>query len=585
MARDKPSFVTLTHPDYQTEIRDWMKFRYVAQGGSSFVDKYLRKLSKREDNNDFNDRKAVSYNPAFAKLAVNEVKNAIFQRMSDIRREGGTKSYQEAVQGKNNGVDLLGSTMDGFIGRKVLFELLVMRKVGVYVDMPERRGDTLADNAGIRPYVYCYEAEDIRSWCNDDSGDPNEFSAVLLREYVNNIDERTKLPNGQRIRYRHIWKEGGAVWVQFYDKEGKSVDQYGSPSDPIRLDLPKIPFVLFEISNSLLEDVADYQIALLNLASSDMGYSLKSNFPFYTEQRDVRSGSPYVRESNVGDTGTEADAEDKSKEAAVGAGAGRAYYKGLERPGFIHPSSEPLQASMAKQAQLKEEIRQLVQLSVTNLKPTRMASAESKQQDEKSLESGLSYIGLELEHGERQIGNIWAMYENQQKSVTVKYPEKYSLKTEDDRRKDAKELREVMVTLPSGTFQKEIGKQIAEIMLGCKVSSEVLEKVKKEIDSAPTMNADPEVVAKDVEVGLVSLDLASKARGYPEGEVKKAQKDHADRLARIAESQASKNEMQNGAARGVADQGSQGEGSKEKAESRDTTQDDKVSDKVRGEGK
>ena len=43
--------------------------------------------------------------PAFARLAINDVRNAIFQRMRDITRRGGTTSYQEAVAGLNLGVD------------------------------------------------------------------------------------------------------------------------------------------------------------------------------------------------------------------------------------------------------------------------------------------------------------------------------------------------------------------------------------------------------------------------------------------------------------------------------------------------
>jgi hypothetical protein len=46
---------------------------------------------------------------------------------------------------------------------------------------------------------------------------------------------------------------------------------------------------------------------------------------------------------------------------------------------------------------------------------------------------------------------------------------------------------------------------------------------------------------------LVSQELASKARGYPEGQVDQAKKDHAERLALISQAQSS------GGARGVPD--------------------------------
>ena len=70
---------------------------------------------------------------------------------------------------------------------------------------------------------------------------------------------------------------------------------------------------------------------------------------------------------------------------------GRRYGKGLERPGFIHPSSEPLEVSMAKQKELKEDIRTLIGLNLASLQ-SRRASAESKQEDVRTKEEGLSFI-------------------------------------------------------------------------------------------------------------------------------------------------------------------------------------------------
>ena len=52
----------------------------------------------------------------------------------------------EAINGLNLGVDLRGNTMNGFLGIKVLTELLIMGRVGVYVDSPLVPGNaTLAD--------------------------------------------------------------------------------------------------------------------------------------------------------------------------------------------------------------------------------------------------------------------------------------------------------------------------------------------------------------------------------------------------------------------------------------------------------
>ena len=547
----------------------------------------MRRYSVREAPIEFEARKEITYNPAFAKSALYEIRNSIFQRMSEISRVGGSDSYQNAVAGKDQGVDLLGSTMTSFLGRKALGELLTMARVGIFVDMPALSGITIADNLGKRPYLYIYKAEDIRTWRFDEYDSQSEFSSLLLRDYIFEFDEERGLPIGERVRYRHLFvsDEDNKVHCQFYGETGNPVaanqgfqvpvpSQVKEPEsewgveEEVILNIDRIPFVVLELSDSLLTDVANYQIALLNLASSDLSYVLQANFPFYTEQFEPRAGSQFVK-SGVNDS---------AEQIAVGTSKGRRYPKGLERPMFIAPPTDPLQASMKKQEQMKAEIRQLVHLSVANLQP-RDASAESKGMDNQGLESGLSYIGLELEHAERRIADYWAMYERGN-AATVRYPEKYSLRTEEDRRAEAKELTDLLSTVPSETYRKEVCWRIVEVMLGNKLSTERLDAIRKEIDNAVGITAAVDVIAKHVEIGILDLELASKLCGYPSDTVAKAADDHAERLARITAAQAPPNM----AARGVSDLDAApaGGGSAEKVVSKDTTEDGVVSDKVRG---
>ncbi len=584
----------LTHPAYDRSLADWQKWRDTYESGSWFIEKYLEKFTAREDDNDFKRRKRITYNPAFAKAAVDEIKNSIFQRLVDIVRIGGSKSYQEAVKGKLGGVDLLGSSMNSFLGRKVLPELLSMARVGVFVDMPELSGITLAENQGKRPYLYTYKTEDIRTWRFDEYDCQSEYSSILLRDYVLEYDAELNMPIGETVRYRHLWVEDGRVHCRFYGNEGipqGGNESYLTPGNPVGpeqpppivLNIDRIPFVVIEISASLLTDVAPYQIALLNMASSDLNYVLQSNFPFYTEQFEPNRATQYTRPEG---SGTAADAGDAAaKEIKVGTSRGRRYPKGLDRPMFIAPPSDPLKTSMEKQEQMKAEIRQLVHLAVANLQP-RDASAESKGMDNEGLESGLSYIGLELEHAERRIADYWAMYEGAA-VPTVNYPEKYSLRSESDRREEATGLAELLQTVPSESYRKEVCKRLAQVLLGNKVSTESMTKIAKEIDAAQGVTAEVDVIAKHVEIGILDLELAAKLCGYPEGTVAKATKDHTDRLTRIAESQAEKSNTVAPGARGVgdlADNPAAG-GKAEKAASRDTTTDPVAKDKTRGEAK
>lgn len=594
MGTPRTTIADITHPRYDLRYREWTKWRRVYHSGPQFIEQYLYQFSQRETQPDFELRRKITYAPSFATAAINEVKNSIYQRMMDVSRIGGSPSYKTACSGEDQGVDLLGSTMTSYLGQKVLPELLVLGRVGVYVDMPYLSGETtILDIGKKRPFIYLYETEDIRSWTYDDTNAPNEFGSLLLRDYVYAYDEDTGLPKGQTARFRHFWIENGSVWVQFYDGDGNEISA-GEPfsqmlqTGPINLKIPRIPFVILELTDSLMTDLANYQIALLNLASSDLSYILRANFPFYIEQYDPRAGSPHLKPGSNNSPGqAETTGVSNTREAQVGISQGRGYPVGTEAPGFIHPSSEPVKTSMEKQDQIKNEMRLILNLAISNLQP-RASSAEARGFDERSLESGLSAIGLELEHAERLIAQYWNAYEgNKVEDATIKYPEKYDLKSDADRRKDATETIALISKTPSRTYQREIAKRVATIILGNKIPHATLEKIHNEIDSSKGMDGDWQAIQADLTGGLVDPETASQLRGYDKGVVKKAEDAHAERLKRIAESQTP------GKGLGATDPGARGipdaaanpgdGGAKEKAAAKDQTRKDNPGPVDRGQ--
>ena len=560
------------HPHYQSYYQDYLKWRSVWAGGQQFVDRYLQKLSARESDEDFAARKCITYIPAHAKAAITDVRNAIFQRMPDVIRRDGPESYQTAINGEGRGVDLNGSSMNSWLAHNILPELMVMSRVGIFVDRPKvTQATTLAEQPGS-PYLYYFQTEDIQSWHYDVNG---ELDAVLVKEHNSGLDEDTGLVTSTSSRFRLLRRVREGVLVTYWDFRAP----LGGPSktpviteledETVLLKMERIPFVILDIGQSLLADVANHQIAMLNLASSDMNYAIKSNFPFYTEQVAQGQQLPHNRQPG-GLVGTAAAAQASGARIInVGATQGRAYPRGTERPAFIHPSSEPLRASMDKQQQLKNEIRELINLALSNVNPGR-ASAESKLLDNQGLEAGLSYIGLEIERAEREIAKFWAAYESTNNVAHVKYPDNYQLKTDKDRRKEASELEELKDGTPSPTYKKEICKQIARVTLGPKISLETMQRIDDEIDGSIGIETSTTTIRNDVEMGVLSLGTAAKMRGYPDGEVAQAKKDHAERLARIQMAQTSPTDLP--AARGLVDLDPNiNSADEEKASSQDTT--------------
>lgn len=541
------------HPNYTLDYGEWLKWRLTYRGGQQYVRTYLKKIDRQETLPDYNERRELAPIPTFAKSALNDVRNAIFQRMHDIIRRDGSESYQRAVEGLDNGVDLRGSTMNSFMGYDILTELLVMGRCGIYVDSPViSREDgltpSLADvkKANFRPYLYLYQIEDILSWRCAKPEDPSEFQSLLLRDTCIDFDQDTLLPKQTFERFRLLWIDpnDGLVRLQFLNENGDKIDNNGDPSiEPTVLNLNRIPFVMPDIKDSLLRDVCQHQIALLNLTSRDVAFALKSNFSFYTEQRDLRGVGDHLRHNVNPDGTSEAGGQPSHlKEIKVGLTQGRAYDINSDRPDFIAPPSEPLLASMKLQEKLESDIRRLINLAVSSLATSRQSGA-SKAFDNQGLEAGLSFIGLVLESAERRIADFWSSYENTAVSsrdiAVVKYPDRYALKADKDRISEASELTELIQQTPSKTARKELWKTITTILLGGRVSVDTMATIGKEIDKSPFTTSDPEMIVQAVESGLVGEETASLALGFAAGEVEKARTDHAARIQRIQAAQTS----------------------------------------------
>ena len=538
------------HPDYLTNFINWWKYRRTYEGGKTFVENYLKKFSDDESPDDFNRRKDISYCPAHAKWAVNKVKNALFQRFIDITRNGGSEIYQNAVK---TDIDLLGNSLNTFLGTFILPELLTIGKTYIYVDSPIIKQNTsVLGTLGKRPYIYFYAAENVLSWTQGTSRDPKEFTSVMLVDRAYEMDPTLHLPMGYVERFRYMYLEKGAVKVQFY-KPIKSENNVSSnqiifspgltntadlevDGAPQTLNISEIPLIPLSLTDSLLTDIADYQIALLNLASSDMAYLIKSNTVMYTEQFDAKLDGIFKRMSQQNGTGTSDESQvANDKQIQLGFGKGRGYPVGTERPGFISPSTDPVKVSMDKQKLLMDEIDRLIDIKLETMSLTGTA----KKMDAQGLEAGLSYIGLILEQCDRKIARFFSMYEGSKEVAVVSYPTDYSLKTDNDRKVDADNLAKLKDKVPSRTYQKEISKQVARILLGHKLSNFVMKLIENEIENANYMVTDVQSLATAHQEGFATADTCSIASGFAPGEAEKAKVEHAERLALIAASQSS----------------------------------------------
>ena len=186
-------------PGFFASTSEWVKYRLTYEGGEAFRTKYLQKFTNRETNAEFESRRNLTPIPTFAKAAVNDIRNSLYQPMVDIIRRDGSESYHKAISGQDGGVDRRGSSMNAFIGQKVLEELLVMGQVGIFIDAPTvAEHATLNQVSDFRPFLYAYKVEDILSYACTDPENPSEFKALLLQDKVITYDKNSGLPKDRK---------------------------------------------------------------------------------------------------------------------------------------------------------------------------------------------------------------------------------------------------------------------------------------------------------------------------------------------------------------------------------------------------
>lgn len=508
------------HPSYLVDSSSWAKWRLAYLGGRDFVIKYLRQYSSLETTEEFQNRTDISYSPSFTRPEIKNIINKILAVMPQIQRTG-SSSYIRAADGGLFGVDNRYSPWEVFCGEEVLPELLVMGSVGVCVDMIPEPNPIMSEM--VTPYLYTIPREDILNWAYD----RDRLVSVIYKTTDYAYDDKG-FPTGYQTVHRMMQQTPNGVLV-VDETDGSIVERV--------LEINRLPFVILKVSDSLMRDIADYQVALLNIASSDLAYVLQANFPFLTVQQSKMQKWFEQQAGRINEDGTEQTNADEAKieRARIGTRHGLFYEPQLERPNFIHPSPEPLEASMKKQEQLKQEIKLLLNRSLIELQGV-SAGERTRRQAEESPEQGLKSIGQVLQAAETDISKVWAEYMGEE-PVTILYPDQYSTLTDEELNSAIRRYRDTLDLLPSTTYKKEIGKQLAEQLLK-NLNTETRNKIAQEIDSAVAVVSNPDVLQQDSESGFVSKELASKLRGYPAGEAEKAREEHLERLKEIAAAQA-----------------------------------------------
>lgn len=566
------SLSALSHPDYLTSMHRWWEYRLTYWGGEEFLRRYLIRLDD-EDEAQWIQRKENTPIPAVAKEAVKDVRRTLTLRMVDIARNGGSQAYQAAVAGEGPGIDREGQSMNMFIGHDVLTELLVMGRVGVFVDSIAPEGDTMADGQA-QPYAYSYPVEDILNWRTMRPDQEGTFSMVLLRDYVVTFNQALGIsfPSERKERLRLVWLgEDGFMRYKFLvspvgakisdatDVSELVVDNPEALNPQLQVEddgtvvtqLREIPFIMPRLDDSLLSDVASYQRLLLNVASNEGMFAIHANNHILAIQKDTRAANQNWKKP-PGGSPEPGGQRSRNNEVRTGVRSGwvRGRYYSLEEspPVWVGAPIESLKASREYRAQLSDEVRHLVNVAISSQVGQRTESRETRELSAQGLEAGLHFIASRLQQTERQIAKYFAMYEGTEDVATVVYPKRFNLKSQTERIKDASDMIDTTNKI-AGQEAKKDGMKAAYISLFTGVvTSEQMETALKSIDAHPFIG-DIDTIMKLQENGMLTKATAAGSQDVPKAEIKKAEKEQAEDAARIMEAQTSDEDRM--AARGV----------------------------------
>lgn len=460
------------------EMSNSTNWRLAYEAGDEFIRRHLYQYSDNEE--DFTTRQRLAYCPAYAKTLINEICSKLASQLHTVSRTSSPK-VMARYSGEAGGVDGRNTNMTAYITADILPELLMQGRVGVAISKSKRYG-----------HVYkLYQSESILDYSERDG----ELVNVKLQQYT----------------------EEGKSEVLLLHKRNSTVSCQINNEPASTLDVDFIPFVLFDVKRSFMADIWRHQVALLNLEASDLYYTYMANYPRYTEQRDARAENSFTPKDATGA---------KQKQGVL---KGRVYGKDLDRPGFIHPSPEPLYASMKKEEQIKDEMARLLDVSLSEL-------------GGEGVDSGLTRIASELERCEQQLGTMFAeMLLNP--GFNVVYPTIFTLKSDEDRIEEASKLSGTMASVPSVSYRKEVCKQIARLTLQGKVPSATLAAIESEINNRPVIIQDPEKLVDHVDAGIIDRVSAALALGYTAEGAVKAMEEKKDLMQHIYMAQENKQDI------------------------------------------
>ena len=296
----------------------------------------------------------------------------------------------------------------------------------------------------------------------------------------------------------------------------KNAPSHESPFYNVELIDEKLPVVVFTIGRSIMEDIADAQIQYANIESVIDAAVMDASIPFYTEKTRPELALKVERNKEL-----PAEVTDQGM-------GGRTYTD--ERPGFIEQPMSAVKEGRERLKEIEARIRASAQLAIANLGA---ASVEARREESRAADAGLSFIGMAIAAGVQEMATLYKYIAGETGRTSVTFPRTFYTLTPKERNEEAKNKVELASKVPSNTLRQEMMIDVARLVVGDKLPSDVLETIENEVRAAPVTVWDMKHVAE----GILAPEDAARACGYPEDTVERATDYRVKKLAAIVEAQ------------------------------------------------
>lgn len=443
-------YLQYQHPDYDANEDRWEFYLRSYMGGQDYQHgNYLTRYSL-ESSEEYSRR--IDLTPI-----DNHCRNIVHIYSSFLWRTPPTRIYNSlsnnpALESFIRDADLDGESLNSFMKTAQVWAS-VYGHVWIMIDKPASNAGTRAEELAqdIRPYATLFTPENVFDW-KWERMPSGRFELVYLkvRESVDRKDATTT------VSHFRIWRKDIVEhWIEDGETDTK-IDEMPNP-------LGRIPAVFVPANKSVTRSIGISDL-------SDIAYMQKTIYQELSEIEQLIRISNHPSLVKTNDT-----------DASAGAGSIVTIPDDLDgnlKPYLLQPSGQNIDAIRASINDKVQAINRMSHMGAVRGTEAMTQSGVAMQTEFQMLNAKLNEKARILELAEEQMWSLFCQWQEVQPDVEVYYPDAFDLRDYD------KELSFLQQAKASGvrstTFQQEIDKQIADLVLDDKM----LEAAHSEIESS-----------------------------------------------------------------------------------------------------